>query len=76
MPQAPQKIRKQYVNTEYPNLVLRFEDGHEIVVKRDTGKIFDIYPGETVRLLAVFDPDARERELIATRKAEEFDDPS
>jgi hypothetical protein len=73
MPPPPAKLRKQYINTEYPNLVLRFEDGHEIVVKRGVGKTFDIYSGETVRLLAVFDPDARERELVATRKAEEFD---
>lgn len=73
MPTTPQKLRKQYVNTEYPNVVLRFEDGHEIVVKRGVGKTFDIFPGETVRVLAVFDPDARERELVATKKAEEFD---
>ena len=53
--------------------MLRFEDGHEIVVKRGVGKTFDIFPGETVRVLAVFDPDARERELVMTRKAEEFD---
>ena len=73
MPPA-QKLRKQYVNTQYPNVVLRFEDGHEIVIKRGVGKAFDIFAGETVRMLAVYDPDARERELIATRKAEEFDD--
>lgn len=73
MPTTPQKLRKQYVNTEYPNVVLRFEDGHEIVVKRGVGKAFDIFPGETVRVLAVFDPDARERELVMTKKAEEFE---
>jgi hypothetical protein len=73
MPSAPEKLRKQYVNTEYPNVVLKFEDGHEIVVKRGVGKTFDIYAGETVKLLAVFDPDARERELVATKKAEEFE---
>ena len=73
MPTSPQKLRKQYVNTEYPNVVLRFEDGHEIVVKRGVGKTFDIFAGETVRVLAVFDPDARERELVMTKKAEEFD---
>lgn len=73
MPTTPQKLRKQYVNTEYPNVVLRFEDGHEIVVKRGVGKTFDIFPGETVRVLAVFDPDARERELVMTKKAEEFE---
>ena len=73
MPASPEKLRKQYVNTEYPNVVLRFEDGHEIVVKRGVGKTFDIFAGETVRVLAVFDPDARERELVMTKKAEEFD---
>jgi len=74
MPTSPRKLRKQYVNTDYPNVVLRFEDGHEIVVKRGIGKSFDVYALESVKLLAVFDPDARERELVATKKAEEFDD--
>jgi hypothetical protein len=73
MPATPQKLRKQYLNTDYPNVVLRFEDGHEIVLKRGVGKTFDCYAGEMIKLLAVHDPDARERDLIATRKADEFD---
>jgi hypothetical protein len=74
MPPTAKKLRKQFLNTEYPNVVLRFEDGHEIVLKRGVGKAFDCYAGETIKLLAVRDPDARERDLIATRKADEFDD--
>jgi len=74
MPSRPKKLRKQYQNADYPNVVLRFEDGHEIVVRRGAGKEFDCYAGETIKLLAVRDPDARERDLIATRKAGEFDD--
>jgi hypothetical protein len=74
MPVTPQKLRKQYLNTDYPNVVLRFEDGHEIVLKRGVGKTFDCYAGEMIKLLAVHDPEVRERNLIATRKADEFDD--
>jgi hypothetical protein len=74
MSPTPTKLRKQYLNADYPNVVLRFEDGHEIVLKRGVGKTFDCYAGETIKLLAVHDPEARERDLIATRKAEEFDD--
>jgi hypothetical protein len=74
MPPTPKKLRKQYLNADYPNVVMRFEDGHEIVLKRGVGKTFDCFAGETIKLLAVHDPDARERDLIATRKAEEFDD--
>lgn len=74
MPATPHKLRKQYLNIEYPNAVLRFEDGHEIVLGHGVGKTFDCYAGEMVKLLAVRDPDARERDLIATRKADEFDD--
>lgn len=74
MPPTPRKLRKQYVNTEYPRVVLRFEDGHEIVVKRGVGKTFDCYAGETIKLLAVLDPEVRERELFATRRADELDD--
>jgi len=67
MPQPPKKLRKQYLNNQYPNVVLRFEDGHEIVIKRGTGKTFDCYAGENIKLLAVFDPDARERILRETK---------
>lgn len=74
MPQPARKLRKQYLNSDYPNVVLRFEDGHEIVIKRGTGKAFDCYVGENVRLLAVYDPDARERDLVETRKADDFPD--
>lgn len=74
MPQPPKKLRKQYLNNEYPNVVLKFEDGHEIVIKRGTGKTFDCYAGESVKLLAVYDPDARERDLVETRKADDFPD--
>jgi hypothetical protein len=74
MPQPPKKLRKQFVNNEYPNAVLKFEDGHEIVIKRGTGKTFDCYAGENIKILAVYDPDARERDLVKTQKADAFAD--
>lgn len=74
MPSAPKRIRKQYTNTEYPLIVLRFEDGHEIKVYRGSGKEFDAYPGERVKLLAVNDPTSSDWELVDTRKADDFGD--
>ena len=74
MPKPPRKLRKQYLNTEYPRVVLRFEDGHEIEVKRGSGKTFDCYAGENVKVLAVFDADTRQRDLVETRKADDFPD--
>jgi hypothetical protein len=74
MPTPAKKLRKQYVNNEFPTAILRFEDGHEISIKRGTGKAFDCYAGENVKILAVFDPDARERDLMDTRRADDFDD--
>ena len=71
---APKKIRKQYTNSEYPTVLLRFEDGHEIVVKKGAGKSFDAWPGETIKVLAIWDPTSAERELVASRKADEFED--
>lgn len=71
---APKKVRKQYRNTEHPTVVLRFEDGHEIRVSKGAGKSFDAYPGETIKILAVWDESSSERELVASRKAEEFED--
>ena len=52
----------------------RIEHGRPSPHKRGVGKTFDIFAGESVRVLAVYDPDARERELVMTKKAEEFDD--
>lgn len=74
MATAPKRVRKQYVNTDYPLVLLRFEDGHEIKVYKGTGKEFDAYPGETVRVLAMYDPTSSDRELVASRKTEEFAD--
>jgi len=74
MPAPPKKLRKQYLNTEYPWVILRFEDGHEIRVKKGSGKAFDCYAGETIKVLASFHPKGEERELIQSRKANGFDD--
>ena len=32
MSTAPKRVRKQYVNSDYPLVIMRFEDGHEIKV--------------------------------------------
>jgi hypothetical protein len=74
MPASPQKLRKKYVNTDHPYVVLRFEDGHEIIVKKGVGKTFDCYAGETIKLLAVYDRTSSERDLIESRKAQDFED--
>lgn len=73
MPQPPEKLRRQYVNTSYPKVVLRFEDGHEIHVLRGTGKTFDAWAGETIKVLAVIDPEEREWTLLDARKADSFE---
>ena len=73
MATAPKRVRKQYVNSDHPLVLLRFEDGHEIKVYKGTGKQFDAYPGETVKLLAMYDPTSHDRELVDTRKTEEFE---
>ena len=69
---APKKLRKQYTNSAYPLVVLRFEDGHEIKVYRNTVKTFDAYPGEVIKVLAVYDETAKERELIESIKSEDL----
>ena len=74
MTTRPKRMRKQYVNSEYPLVLLRFEDGHEIKVYRDTGKEFDCYPGETIKILAMYDPTSHDRELVASRKSDDFAD--
>jgi hypothetical protein len=71
---APKKVRKQYSNNTHPLVVLRFEDGHEIKIYKGSGKAFDAWSGETVKVLAINDPSSGEVELLASRKSDEFDD--
>lgn len=74
MPPAPKKLRKQYTNSEYPTVVLRFDDGHEIRIPKGSGKTFDAWERETIKVIAVYDPTSGERELVESRKADAFDD--
>ena len=69
-----QKLRKAYVNLAHPVVLLRFEDGHEIRVGRDTVKTFDAYAGEIIKIVAVYDPTSVERDLLDTVRAEELPD--
>ncbi len=74
MSTAPKRVRKQYTNESYPLALLRFEDGHEIKVYKGTGKEFDCYPGESIKILAMWDPTSPDRELVATKKSDDFAD--
>jgi hypothetical protein len=67
-------LRRRYMNPKYPLVVLRFEDGHEIQLKRGEGKSFDAYAGETIKVVVVWDATAGDREVIAVMKAEQFDE--
>lgn len=73
---TPRKLRKQYSNTVYPLVVLRFEDGHEIRIYQGTGKVFDAWAGERVKIMAVHDLDAKEWDHVETRTGDKFDDAS
>ena len=75
-PRPAKRIRKTYTNNDYPLIIMRFEDGHEIKVYKGTGKEFDAYPGETIKLLAMYDPTSHDRELVEARKSDSFDDPA
>ena len=74
MPPAPTKFRKAYVNREHPIVLLRFEDGHEIRVPQGKVKTFDAYAGEIIKILALYDPTAADRDLLETVRAEELPD--
>ena len=47
--QPPKKLRRQYTNSTYPMVVLKFEDGHEIKIYQHSGKVFDAWSGETIK---------------------------
>ena len=67
-------LRRRYANAKYPLVLLRFEDGHEIRIRKGEGKAFDAYEGETIKVVVVWDPSANEREVVSVLKAEQFDE--
>jgi hypothetical protein len=71
-PPEARQIRRRYSNDKYPLVMLKFEDGHEIRVKKGEGKAFDAYAGETIKVVVLWDPSANEREVVAVLKAEQF----
>ncbi|MEX2151839.1 MAG: hypothetical protein WD825_00775 [Gemmatimonadaceae bacterium] len=71
---SARRLRRQYANVKYPLVLLRFEDGHEIHLKKGESKGFDAFVGETIKIVAVWDPTARDREVIAVLKAEQLEE--
>lgn len=67
------RLRRRYINREHPLVVLRFEDGHEIRLRKGEAKEFDAFAGETIRIVAVWDSEAGDRETLAVRKGEDFE---
>ena len=74
MPPVPVKLRKAYVNIDHPAVILRFEDGHQIIVSQGKVKTFDAYTGEVIRVVAEYDPTSRERDLLESVRAEDLPD--
>jgi len=72
----PKRLRRRYVNTSYPLVLLRFEDGHEIEIPRGHGKTFDAYAGETIRIVVLWDESTPEpeREVLSVVKAEDLEE--
>jgi hypothetical protein len=70
----PKKLRKRYVNDQYPLVILKFEDGHQIKVPKGDGKSFDAWAGERVKIIAMHDPSHPDRDVLETRRADDFAD--
>ena len=62
------------MNLEHPSVTLRFEDGHEIRIAKGKVKTFDAYAGEVIKVVAVYDPSSRERDLLDSLRAEDLPD--
>lgn len=62
------------MNAKYPLVALKFEDGHEIRLKKGEGKAFDAFAGETIKVVVLWDPAAGEREVVSVMKAEQFEE--
>ena len=72
-PPSARPLRRRYANAKYPLVLLRFEDGHEIRIKKGEGRAFDAYEGETIKVVVLWDPSANEREVVSVLKAEQFE---
>ena len=72
-PPVRKQIRRRYQNVEYPLVALKFEDGHEIRLKKGEAKAFDAFAGETVKVVVLWDPTSDERDVVAVKKAEQFE---
>jgi hypothetical protein len=71
-PSKQARLRRRYKNEKYPLVILRFEDGHEIKLKKGESKSFNAYAGETVKVVVLWDASANERETVLVQKAEQF----
>ena len=71
---SSRRLRRRFANTQYPLLFLRFEDGHEIALRRGESKSFDAYAGETIKVVVVWDSTSDERDVVAVMKGEEFEE--
>ena len=68
------RLRRQYSNSKYPLVSLKFEDGHEIQLKKGESKAFDAYTGEKIKVVVLWDVAAGDREVISVMKAEQFEE--
>lgn len=68
------RLRRRYSNDKYPLVILRFEDGHEIQLKKGEAKGFDAFAGEIIKVVVLWDASSNERETVASMKAEQFDE--
>jgi hypothetical protein len=73
-PPSAKRLRRRFSNQKYPLVALRFEDGHEILLRRGEGKTFDAYAGETIKVVVLWDTAAGEREVVSVMKAEHFEE--
>jgi hypothetical protein len=73
-PNRPVRLRKHYVNPVRATVLLRFDDGHEIRIPQGKAASFDLWAGELVTIVALWDPTINERELLERRRAEDFPD--
>ena len=68
------RLRRCYSNARYPLVLLKFEDGHDIRLKKGESKTFDAFAGERIKVVVLWDPGAGDREVIAVMKAEQFEE--
>ena len=49
-----------------------FEDGHEITICQNTGKVFNVWSDETIKVMAVYNQSSNDGKVVESKQSDGF----